>query len=115
MMKSAIKILTDMGIPHEVKVISGHRTHQRKGRRQECTWMRTQGHHCWCGRSCSSSLTHLPVIGVLIASQLLDGQESLSSMIQMPREIPVATVGYINNSLNAGLMAVRMLGTYLIS
>ena len=56
-----------------------------------------------------AAITPLPVIGVPVALKVLDGQDSLYSIVQMPRGVPVATVA-INNSTNAALLAVRMLG-----
>merc|ERR1712080_268429 len=56
-----------------------------------------------------AALTPLPVIGVPIKGSTLDGVDSLHSIVQMPRGIPVATVA-INNSTNAALLAVRILG-----
>ena len=56
-----------------------------------------------------AAVTPLPVIGVPIALKALDGMDSLLSIVQMPRGIPVATVG-IDNARNAGLLAVRILG-----
>jgi 5-(carboxyamino)imidazole ribonucleotide mutase len=56
-----------------------------------------------------AATTPLPVIGVPIALKALDGLDSLLSIVQMPRGIPVATVG-VDNARNAGLLAVRMLG-----
>ncbi|OKL59973.1 phosphoribosylaminoimidazole carboxylase [Talaromyces atroroseus] len=55
--------------------------------------------------------TALPVIGVPVKGSALDGVDSLYSIVQMPRGVPVATVG-INNSVNAALLAVRILGAY---
>ncbi|WEW57803.1 phosphoribosylaminoimidazole carboxylase [Emydomyces testavorans] len=55
--------------------------------------------------------TSLPVIGVPVKGSALDGVDSLYSIVQMPRGVPVATVG-INNSINAALLAVRFLGSY---
>lgn len=54
--------------------------------------------------------TSLPVVGVPVKGSSLDGVDSLYSIVQMPRGVPVATVG-INNSINAALLAVRVLGT----
>ena len=59
----------------------------------------------------TASLTALPVIGVPVPLQQLDGLDSLLSIVQMPEGIPVATVG-VGKSRNAGLLAVRVLGTY---
>jgi len=56
-----------------------------------------------------ASLTQLPVIGVPVKLENLDGLDSLLSIVQMPYGVPVATVG-INNAKNAGLLATRMLG-----
>ena len=55
-----------------------------------------------------SSVTTLPVIGVPVALAHLDGLDSLLSIVQMPRGVPVATVA-VNGSRNAGLLAVRIL------
>ena len=55
-----------------------------------------------------ASMTTLPVIGVPVPLQYLDGMDSLLSIVQMPAGVPVATVG-IGNARNAGLLAVRML------
>lgn len=56
------------------------------------------------------SKTPLPVIGVPVKTSTLSGVDSLYSIVQMPRGIPVATVA-IGNSMNAGLLAVRILST----
>ena len=56
-----------------------------------------------------AALTPLPVIGVPVKTSTLNGQDSLLSIVQMPRGVPVATVA-IGNSTNAGLLAVRNLG-----
>jgi 5-(carboxyamino)imidazole ribonucleotide mutase len=57
-----------------------------------------------------AAVTPLPVIGVPIALKALDGLDSLLSIVQMPKGIPVATVG-VDNARNAGLLAVRILGS----
>ena len=57
-----------------------------------------------------ASETALPVIGVPVKGSKLDGVDSLYSIVQMPRGVPVATVG-IDNSINAALLAARILGT----
>ena len=56
-----------------------------------------------------AALTPLPVIGVPVKTSTLSGNDSLLSIVQMPKGIPVATVA-IGNAANAGLLAVRMLG-----
>jgi phosphoribosylaminoimidazole carboxylase PurE protein len=55
-----------------------------------------------------AALTSLPIIGVPIKTQAMSGMDSLYSIVQMPKGIPVATVA-IGNAANAGLLAVRML------
>lgn len=57
-----------------------------------------------------ASETTVPVIGVPVKATHLDGHDSLLSIVQMPRGCPVATVG-INNSTNAALLAVKILGS----
>ncbi|CAM9103023.1 unnamed protein product [Heterosigma akashiwo] len=56
-----------------------------------------------------AALTPLPVVGVPVKTSTLSGVDSLHSIVQMPRGVPVATVA-IGNATNAGLLAVRMLG-----
>ena len=56
-----------------------------------------------------AACTPLPVIGVPVKGSTLDGMDSLLSIVQMPRGVPVATVA-INNSINAALLAARILG-----
>jgi 5-(carboxyamino)imidazole ribonucleotide mutase len=57
-----------------------------------------------------ASATTLPVIGVPVPLKVLDGMDSLLSIVQMPAGIPVATVG-VGNSKNAGLLAARIIGS----
>merc|ERR1712137_442919 len=59
-----------------------------------------------------AALTSLPVIGVPVKSSTLSGVDSLYSIVQMPKGIPVATVA-IGNAANAGLLAARMLGAFM--
>lgn len=56
-----------------------------------------------------AAVSPLPVIGVPVALEHLDGLDSLLSMVQMPAGVPVATVA-VDNARNAGLLAVRILG-----
>jgi 5-(carboxyamino)imidazole ribonucleotide mutase len=57
-----------------------------------------------------AAVTALPVIGVPVPLEHLDGMDSLLSIVQMPAGVPVATVG-VGNARNAGLLAVRILAT----
>ncbi len=59
----------------------------------------------------TASLTPLPVIGVPVPLEQLDGLDSLLSIVQMPNGIPVATVG-VGKARNAALLAVRILGAH---
>ena len=108
-------ILRDFGVPFELSVVSAHRTPQRM-----MDYARSAHHRglkiiiAAAGGAAHlpgmvAAITPLPVIGVPVALKVLDGQDSLYSIVQMPRGVPVATVA-INNSTNAALLAVRMLG-----
>ena len=115
-MSDASQALTDFGIPHEVEVVSAHRTPDkllRYGREA-----RGRGLHAIIAGAGGAahlpgmlaSVTTLPVIGVPVQLSTLDGLDSLLSIVQMPAGIPVATVS-INGAKNAGLLAVRLLGS----
>jgi 5-(carboxyamino)imidazole ribonucleotide mutase len=58
-----------------------------------------------------AAVTVLPVIGVPVSLKVLDGLDSLLSIVQMPKGVPVATVA-IDNARNAGVLAARILGTF---
>eukprot|EP00742_Colponemidia_sp_Colp-10_P003533 GILJ01003764.1.p1 GENE.GILJ01003764.1~~GILJ01003764.1.p1 ORF type:complete len:573 (-),score=79.28 GILJ01003764.1:183-1901(-) len=113
-MKEAAEMLDLFAIPYELSVVSAHRTPERM-------YEYAQHAHergikiiiAGAGGSAHlpgmiAALTPLPVIGVPVITRSLSGVDSLLSIVQMPRGIPVATVA-INNSANAGLLAVRML------
>lgn len=114
-MKSAAQILEEFKVSYEIKIISAHRTPNQMFRfAQEAT---DRGIECIIAGAGGAahlpgmvaSLTPLPVIGVPILSSALSGNDSLLSIVQMPKGVPVATVA-IHNATNAGLLAVRMLG-----
>lgn len=115
-MKMAAKIMEELKIPYEIKVVSAHRTPSRmyeysnsaEGRGLEVIIAGAGGAAHLPGMI--SSMTLLPVIGVPVKLRELDGMDSLLSIVQMPGGVPVATVG-INNAKNAGILAARMLGT----
>uniref|UniRef100_M8BGB9 phosphoribosylaminoimidazole carboxylase n=1 Tax=Aegilops tauschii TaxID=37682 RepID=M8BGB9_AEGTA len=108
-MKDAAAILEKFNIPFELTIVSAHRTPERmyayalsaKERGLEVII---------AGAGMVASLTTLPVIGVPIWTKSLQGTDSLLSIVQMPKGIPVATVA-IGNAENAGLLAVRMLAS----
>lgn len=113
-MKNAALILEELSIPYEIKVVSAHRTPERmfdygktahrKGIEVIIAGAGGAAHL----PGMIASLTQLPVIGVPVKLQALDGLDSLLSIVQMPGGVPVATVG-INNAKNAGLLAARIL------
>ncbi|XP_062195557.1 phosphoribosylaminoimidazole carboxylase, chloroplastic-like isoform X2 [Phragmites australis] len=115
-MKDAAVVLTKFNIPFELTVISAHRTPEwmynfalsAKDRGFEVIIAGAGGAAHLPGMV--ASLTSLPVIGVPIKTSSLDGLDSLLSIVQMPKGIPVATVA-IGNAENAGLLAVRILAS----
>lgn len=114
-MKDAEDILQKFNIPYELTIVSAHRTPSRmysyaqnaaeKG--LQCIIAGAGGAAHLPGMV--ASLTSLPVIGVPVKSSTLSGNDSLLSIVQMPKGIPVATVA-IHNAANAGLLACRILG-----
>lgn len=115
-MAPAAEVLTQFGVEHEVKVVSAHRTPQAMVEYAETARDRgLQVIIAGAGGAAHlpgmvASMTTLPVIGVPVATRNLGGQDSLLSIVQMPGGIPVATVA-IGQGLNAGLLALRILGT----
>nr|AAL68881.1 phosphoribosylaminoimidazole carboxylase [Magnusiomyces magnusii] len=115
-MSAACKVLTEFNVPYEVKIVSAHRTPSRmysyaingvnRGLRVIIAGAGGAAHL----PGMVAALTPLPVIGVPVKGSTLDGVDSLHSIVQMPRGVPVATVA-INNAMNAGLLAVRILAT----
>jgi 5-(carboxyamino)imidazole ribonucleotide mutase len=116
LMQGAIDVLTEFGVAHEVRVVSAHRTpdvmyeyaHTAADRGLRVIIAGAGGAAHLPGMT--ASMTSLPVIGVPVPLQQLDGLDSLLSIVQMPDGIPVATVG-VGKARNAGLLAVRILGT----
>lgn len=115
-MEKAIAVCEDFSVPYEVGIISAHRTPDRM-----VDYARNAHHRgikviiAGAGGAAHlpgmvASLTSLPVIGVPVTTRQLQGVDSLYSIVQMPRGIPVATVA-IGNAQNAGLLAVQILGT----
>ncbi|KAI8053056.1 phosphoribosylaminoimidazole carboxylase [Syncephalis plumigaleata] len=113
-MRAAAQVLEQFDIPFELTIVSAHRTPARLTEyartavdRGFAVLLREQVvQHIY---RMVAAQTSLPVIGVPVKGSCLDGVDSLYSIVQMPRGIPVATVA-INNSTNAGLLAVRILG-----
>src|SRR4051812_43769160 len=115
-MQGALDVLEEFGVPHEVRIVSAHRTPDvmvqyartaaDRGLRAIIAGAGGAAHL----PGMTASMTSLPVIGVPVPLKQLDGLDSLLSIVQMPAGIPVATVA-IGNARNAGLLAVRILGT----
>lgn len=115
-MQPAADALDEFGIPYELEVVSAHRTPKRmydyaqsaraRGLRLIIAGAGGAAHL----PGMVASLTPLPVIGVPVESHALKGMDSLLSIVQMPKGVPVATVA-IGNGRNAGLLAVRILAT----
>ncbi|KJL35589.1 N5-carboxyaminoimidazole ribonucleotide mutase [Microbacterium ginsengisoli] len=114
-MADASQVLSDFGVPHEVEIVSAHRTpdkliaygREARGRGLKAIIAGAGGAAHLPGML--ASVTALPVIGVPVPLATLDGLDSLLSIVQMPGGIPVATVS-IGGAKNAGLLAVRILG-----
>jgi 5-(carboxyamino)imidazole ribonucleotide mutase len=115
-MKAAIEICEQFDIPHEVAIVSAHRTPERMVEYAQTAHKRgLKVIIAGAGGAAHlpgmvASLTPLPVIGVPIQTKALQGVDSLYSIVQMPAGIPVATVS-IGNATNAGLLAVQILAT----
>ena len=113
-MEGCINKLKDFGIPFDVRVISAHRTPaaaEKLAKNAEADGygviIAAAGKAAHLG-GVLAAYTTLPVIGVPIKSSLMDGLDSLLSMVQMPSGIPVATVA-VNGAENAAILAVQML------
>lgn len=112
-MRGAAKALKEFNIEYEAYILSAHRVPEHLGK----TLIKLENENCECiiaGAGLAAHLpgviaskTIIPVIGVPI-NAALNGLDALYSIVQMPKSIPVATVG-INNSYNAGMLAVEIL------
>ncbi len=115
-MKLAAAVLKDFGIPFELTIVSAHRTPQRMfDYAQQAHERGLKVIIAGAGGAAHlpgmvAAISPLPVIGVPVRIEPLDGTDALFSIVQMPRGIPVATVA-IGNATNAGLLAVRILAS----
>ena len=115
-MSAAAEALAEFAVPYEVRVVSAHRTPRdmldyaagAAGRGLRVIVAGAGGAAHLPGMV--ASLTPLPVVGVPVPLEHLDGLDSLLSIVQMPAGIPVATVA-VGGARNAGLLAVRILAT----
>ena len=115
-MRHAAETLERLGVEHEVKVVSAHRTPKRlydyassaKGRGLKLIIAGAGGAAHLPGMA--ASMTSLPVLGVPIESQALKGMDSLLSIVQMPAGVPVGTLAIGRaGAINAGLLAASIL------
>jgi 5-(carboxyamino)imidazole ribonucleotide mutase len=115
-MKHAATVLQDLGVAHDVKIISAHRTPDRlydfaKGAKAAGVKVIIAG----AGGAAhlpgmAAAMTTLPVFGVPVESKALSGQDSLLSIVQMPGGIPVGTLAIGKaGAMNAGLLAAAVL------
>jgi 5-(carboxyamino)imidazole ribonucleotide mutase len=115
-LQPAADACTEFGIPHEVRVVSAHRTPMDMARYARSAHKRgLRVIIAGAGGAAHlpgmvASHTPLPVVGVPVKTKALRGIDSFLSIAQMPAGVPVATVG-INNGRNAGLLAVAILAT----
>jgi len=116
-MRPAAVVLEELAIPHEMHVLSAHRTPDDLLDYGKAAASR--GLKVLIGGAGGAAhlpgmlaaVTVLPVIGVPVPSRHLNGLDSLLSIVQMPAGVPVATVA-IGNARNAGLLAARILATH---
>jgi 5-(carboxyamino)imidazole ribonucleotide mutase len=117
-MKSAVEMLKEFGVPHEVRVVSAHRTpdllfeyaETAAGRGLRAIIAGAGGAAHLPGMIAAKTV--VPVLGVPIPATALQGMDSLLSIVQMPKGIPVGTLAIgAAGAANAGLLAVAMLAT----
>ncbi|MGC9311495.1 MAG: 5-(carboxyamino)imidazole ribonucleotide mutase [Sediminispirochaetaceae bacterium] len=116
-MKGAADALELFGIEWEARILSAHRVPEEL--KQYVERQVTEDAACFIAGAglaahlpgVIASFTTLPVIGVPLRAAF-DGMDALMSIVQMPRGVPVATVG-VNNSFNAGLLAVQILAVHV--
>ena len=116
-MQEAADVLTELGVPFEINIVSAHRTPElmydyaktavEKGLKVIIAGAGGAAHL----PGMTASLTPLPVIGVPIKSRnSIDGWDSVLSILQMPGGIPVATVA-LDGAKNAGILAAKIIGS----
>ncbi len=115
-LQGAIEVCREFGVPFEARVVSAHRTPAEMAAYATSAYERGL-RVIIAGAGGAAHLpgmiaayTPLPVIGVPVQTKALSGQDSLLSIVQMPAGVPVATVA-IGGGINAGLLAVQILGT----
>ena len=115
-MQCAVSVLEELGVSHEARIVSAHRTPDRlhafgKGAAEEGVKVVIAG----AGGAAHlpgmiAALTHLPVLGVPVQSKALNGMDSLLSIVQMPAGVPTGTLAIGEaGATNAGLLAASIL------
>jgi 5-(carboxyamino)imidazole ribonucleotide mutase len=117
-MQAAVEILREFAVPHEVRVVSAHRTPDLMF--EYATSAAARGLRCIIAGAGGAAhlpgmiaaLTVVPVLGVPVAATALQGFDALLSIVQMPKGVPVGTLAIgASGAANAGLLAVAMLAT----
>jgi 5-(carboxyamino)imidazole ribonucleotide mutase len=117
-MRHAARVLGELGVAHETRIVSAHRTPQRlydyatgaAGRGLKVIVAGAGGAAHLPGMA--AAMTHLPVLGVPVESKALKGLDSLYSIVQMPGGVPVGTLAIGKpGAINAGLLAAAILAT----
>ena len=115
-MREAALVLEELGVAYELTIVSAHRTPNRMTEYASSAFNRglkviiagAGGAAHLPGMT--AAMTSLPVIGVPIKTSTMNGIDSLYSIVQMPKGVPVATVG-INGAKNAGILAAQIVAT----
>ena len=115
-MREAALVLEELGVAYELTIVSAHRTPNRMTEYASSAFNRglkviiagAGGAAHLPGMT--AAMTSLPVIGVPIKTSTMNGIDSLYSIVQMPKGVPVATVG-INGAKNAGILAAQIIAT----
>ena len=117
-MKNASAVLEKLGVAHECRIVSAHRTPERLV--NFATGAHIEGFKVVIAGAGGAahlpgmvaSMTHLPVLGVPVESKALKGMDSLLSIVQMPGGIPVGTLAIgVPGATNAGILAASILAT----
>ena len=117
-MQAAADVLDEFSVPHEVTIVSAHRTPDRLF--DFCRSAHERGVQVIIAGAggaahlpgMAAALSPLPVIGVPVkSSNSIDGWDSVSSILQMPSGVPVATVA-LNGAKNAGILAAQIVGAF---
>ena len=117
-MRGAADVLSELGVPHETRIVSAHRTPDRlydyakaaaaRGLKVIIAGAGGAAHL----PGMAAAMTRLPVLGVPVQSRALSGLDSLLSIVQMPAGVPVGTLAIGKaGAINAGLLAAAMLAT----